>query len=163
MAQSPFSLNLDVVPFFYKFRDSIFGHGFVATVDTTGRAMCEQENGEFVVAGVEPGGLAASGATCDAALHAFRQTFRAVLMEIAAEAPSFDAFHAEVRRFVHETSPATLADWNAAVAAARARADQSPDVARVHPDTPVSVAISCSTDLVPQQNIVDEPSQLIAA
>ena len=163
MALSPFSLDLDVVPFFFKYRDSIFGHGFVAMIETTGRAMCEKEDGEYVVAGVEPGGMAASGATSEAALLAFRQTFRAILIDIAAEAPDFQAFHAEVQRFVHETSPRTVADWNAAVILARAKADQSPDVARVNAETPASVAVSFSTDLVPEQNVIDEPSQLIAA
>lgn len=163
MAQSPFSLDLDVTPFFYRFRDSIFGHGFVAMIDTMGRAMCEVEDGEYIVAGVEPGGLAASGANTDAALAAFRQTFRAVLMDIAAEAPDFDAFHAEVQKFVHETSPATLADWRTAVEVARAKADELPDVARINPDTPASVAISYSTDLVPGQNVLDDPAQLVAA
>lgn len=164
MALSPFSLELDVIPFFFRFRDQIFGHGFVALVETTGRAMCETEpSGEFTVAGVEPGGLAASGDTCEAALQAFRQTFRMVLMDIATEAPTFEAFHAEVRRFIHETSPATLADWATAVEAARVVADRTPGVARVRPDMPVSVAVSCSTDLVPQQNVIDEPSQQVAA
>lgn len=163
MAQSPFSLDLDVTPFFFKFRDAIFGHGFVATIETTGRALCEREDGEFVVAGVEPGGLAVGGPTLDAALHAFRQTFRGILMDIAAEAPNFDEFSAEVRRFVHQTAPATLAEWDRAVQLARGHADRAPDVARVSPNTPVSVAISFSTDLVPQQNILDEPAQLIAA
>lgn len=163
MALSPFSLDLEVVPFFFKFRDSIFGHGFVATVDTMGRAMCETEDGEIVVAGVEPGGLAASGANIDAALAAFRQTFRAVLMDIAAEAPDFDTFHAEVKEFVHQTSPATVAHWDAAVEIARARANELADVARINGDTPASVAVSYSTDLVPGQNVLDDPAQLIAA
>lgn len=163
MALSPFSLELDVTPFFYRFRDSIFGHGFVALVETTGRAMCEREGDAFVVAGVEPGGLAAEGDTREAALNAFRQTFRMVLMDIAAEAPTFEAFHREVRDFVHQTSPATLAHWAAAVELARIKADQTPDVARVRHDMPVSVAVSCSTDLVPQQNVVDDQTQLVAA
>ena len=164
MALSPFMLDLDVIPFFFRFRDQIFGHGFVALVETTGRAMCEkEEGGEFTVAGVEPGGLAASGETRESVLHDFRQTFRMVLMDIATEAPTFEAFHAEVRRFVHETSPATLTDWAAAVERARIVADQTPGVARVRPDMPVSVAVSCSTDLVPQQNVIDDPAQLIAA
>lgn len=163
MALSPFSLDLDVVPFFFRFRDSIFGHGFVATVDTMGRAMCEREGDEYVVAGVEPGGLAASGGNHDAALTAFRQAFRGVLMDIAAEAPDFDTFHDEVRKFVHQTSPATLAHWNAAVAAARAKAADAPDVARINADTPASVAVAYSTDLVPGQNVLDDPAQLIAA
>ena len=112
MTLSPFSLDLDVIPFFFRFRDQIFGHGFVALVETTGRAMCEKEaGGGFTIAGVEPGGLAGCGDTCESALQEFRQSFRMVLMDIATESPTFDAFHSEVRRFIHETSPATLADW----------------------------------------------------
>lgn len=163
MALSPFSLDLEVVPFFFRFRDAIFGHGFVAMIETTGRAMCEFEDDEYIVAGVEPGGLAASGDSRDAALAAFRQTFKAVLIDMASEAPTFDAFHAEVLQFVHQTSPATLKVWAAAVELARLKADQTPDVARVRHDMPVSVAVSCSTDLVPQQNVLDDQTQLIAA
>lgn len=84
-------------------------------------------------------------------------------MDIAAAAPDCNVFHDEVQKFIHETSPATLADWDAAVEAARAKANELPDVARINADTPASAAISYSTDLVPGQNVLDDPAQLIAA
>ena len=89
MAMSPFSLELDSIPLFFRYRDIVFGRGFAATVETSGRALLEREDGEFVMAGVEPGGMAVSGETREAAHEAFRKTFTEVLFDIAADAEGF--------------------------------------------------------------------------
>ena len=92
MPVSPFSLDLDSLPLFFRYRDVVFGRGFAATVETTGRALCVREEDEFVMAGVEPGGMAVGGATREAAQDTFRKMFTTVLFDIAAETETFQAF-----------------------------------------------------------------------
>ncbi len=116
MPSSPFELDLAVIPLFFRYRDVVFGRGFAATVETTGRALGEREGDDYVMAGVEPGGLAAGGATPEEARHAFRRTFTEVLFDLAADAPSFQAFKESVEAFVgtsNDSRSAATAPWPA--------------------------------------------------
>lgn len=162
MALSPFSLDLDSLPLFFRYRDVIFGRGFAATIETTGRALCVREDDEFVMAGVEPGGMAASGATRELAQDAFRKMFTTILFDIAAEEETFDAFKTAVERFVHQTSPAVVDEWNRAVVLSRQAVGADVDVPRQPADMPASVAI-VHTELAPAQNVLSEPEHLVAA
>ena len=162
MALSPFSLELDTLPLFFRYRDVVFGRGFAATVETTGRALCAREDDEFVMAGVEPGGMAAGGATREEAREAFRRHFTLVLFDIAADAASFQAFKEEVEAFVHQTSPATLDEWRRAVDASRLAVGGDLDVPRQPATLPASVVVS-HLELAPEQNRITEPEHLVAA
>lgn len=162
MALSPFSLELDSIPLFFRYRDVVFGRGFAATVETTGRALCVREDGEFTMAGVEPGGMAVSGATRQEAQDTFRKNFTMVLFDIANDADSFQSLKAEVERFVHETSPAVLEEWRQAVEASRQIVGSDVDVPRQPADRPATVEI-LHTELTPTQNIIHEPEHLVAA
>lgn len=161
MALSPFALEIDAIPLFFRYRDVVFGRGFAATIETTGRALCVREDDEFVMVGVEPGGLAASGATRDEAQESFRKHFTLVLFDIAAEATSFQAFKDEVVQFVHQTAPATLEEWQIAVDASRKAVSASLDVARQPANLPSRVVVSHL--LAPEQNILSVPEHLVAA
>ena len=162
MALSPFSLELDSIPLFFRYRDVVFGRGFAATVETTGRVLCVREDGEFIMAGVEPGGMAASGATREDAQAAFRRMFTEVLFDIAGDADSFDAFRLGVEAFVHQTAPATIAEWNRAVEASKAAVPEDVDVPRQTADLPARVVVS-HVELKPEQNRVSDPEHLVAA
>lgn len=162
MPSSPFLLDLDALPLFFRYRDVVFGQGFAATVETTGRALCVRDGDEFLMVGVEPGGLAADGVTSDDARHAFRRMFTTVLYDLAAESPTFDAFKAAVERFVAETAPATLAEWDAAVAHVRRVVDPALDVARQPAGLSAHVKV-VHAELAPTQNVVSEPQHLVAA
>ena len=162
MPSSPFLLDLAALPLFFRYRDVVFGRGFAATVETTGRALVEREGDDYVMAGVEPGGLAAGGATSEEARHAFRRTFTEVLFDLAADAPSFQAFKESVEAFAGETSPATVAAWTAAVADARRLVDSASDVARQPAGLEAGVVV-LHVELAPDQNVVSEPEHLVAA
>lgn len=162
MASSPFELDLAAIPLFFRYRDVVFGKGFAATVETTGRALCVRDGDEHVMAGVEPGGLAAAGETTEAARHAFRRTFTEILFDLAAEAPTFHDFKAAVEAFVAETSPATLSEWDAAVTEARRLVSPATDVAR-QPANLTARVVVVHAELAPEQNIVSEPEHLVAA
>lgn len=162
MALSPFSLDLDSIPLFFRYRDVVFGRGFAATIETTGRALCEREDDEFVMAGVEPGGMAAGGSTREEAQAAFRKTFTEVLFDIAAGAETFQAFKDEVERFVYQTAPATLREWDRAVEASRQAVSRDVEVPRQPADLPARVVVS-HLELAPEQNRITEPEHLVAA
>jgi hypothetical protein len=162
MAVSPFSLDLDAIPLFFRYRDVVFGRGFAATIETTGRALCVREDDEFVMAGVEPGGMAVSGPTREAAQDVFRRTFTEVLFDIAASAETFQAFKTEVERFVHQTAPATIAEWGRAVELSRVAVRRDLQVPRQPADLPASVIVS-HLELAPEQNRISEPEHLVAA
>lgn len=162
MALSPFALEIDAIPLFFRYRDVVFGRGFAATIETTGRALCVREDDEFVMAGVEPGGMAAGGATREEAQEAFRKTFTLVLFDIAADAASFPEFKSEVERFVHQTAPATLEEWRRAVDTSRQTVNEGLDVPRQRADSPASVVVS-HLELAPEQNRITEPEHLVAA
>lgn len=162
MPLSPFALGLDTLPLFFRYRDVVFGRGFAATVETTGRAICIREGDEYVMAGVEPGGMAVSGPSAEAAGAEFRRMFTTVLFDLAAEAPTFQDFSDAVESFVHETSPATIAEWEQAVAAARRLVQPRSDIAKQPAQLPATVAI-VHTELAPTQNVISEPQHLVAA
>lgn len=113
-------------PLFFTYRDRIFGNGFLAEVASHGRILCATEDDERWVYGVEPGGIAATGENEKAALEAYRQSFTNVLVDLAAEAASFDEFHAAVLRFFAEVNHETEADWKRAVEQVRQRAIDLP-------------------------------------
>src|SRR5262245_11297759 len=101
-------------PLLFGFRDLVAGNGYVAGVGiTNGRALLVDEGDGFWMYGVNPGGVAAGGKSLGEAQAEFRTAYKSVLFDLAAEARSFEAFKAEVERFVQETNNPTLAEWDA--------------------------------------------------
>lgn len=98
-------------PLLFGRRELVEGDGFVASVVVSGRAVLTEEDGEFWVEGVTPGGFAASGKSPGEALGEFSVAFRAVLFDIAAGARNLQAFQAEVQKFFEETNVPALRDW----------------------------------------------------
>jgi predicted RNase H-like HicB family nuclease len=107
-------------PLLFSRHELIEGNGFVARVAVSGRALLVDEDGEFWVEGVNPGGFSASGKSPSEALAEFCAAFQAILFDIAAEAKSFEGLQGEVRNFFEETSAPALREWEEAVLAVRA-------------------------------------------
>lgn len=105
-------------PILFGFRDLIAGNGFVAGVTVNGRALLVDEGDGYWMYGVNPGGVAAGGATATEAQSEFRVAYRSVLFDIAAEAMDFATFRTEVERFFNETNEPTKAEWDEAELAA---------------------------------------------
>lgn len=103
-------------PLLFGFRDLIAGNGFFAGVTVAGRALLADEGDGFWMYGVNPGGVAAGGATAAEAQAEFRRMYTSVLFDIAAEAASFEELKAEVEQFFHATNEPTAAEWETAVA-----------------------------------------------
>src|SRR5436305_14223328 len=102
-------------PLLFARRELVEGNGFVARVAVSGRALLADEEDEFWVEGINPGGFAASGKSPSEALAEFGTAFRAVLFDIASGAESFEELRAEVHRFFEETSVPALREWEEAV------------------------------------------------
>jgi hypothetical protein len=111
--------NMSYFPLFFTFRDHVFGNGFLASVISHGRILCATEGDEHWVYGVQPGGIAAPGDNPKLALDAYRQTFTDALIDIAAEAPSFEEFRTAVTKFLEEINVSMEEDWRRAVDAVR--------------------------------------------
>ncbi|HKI00449.1 MAG TPA: hypothetical protein VKK31_00570 [Thermoanaerobaculia bacterium] len=102
-------------PLLFGRHELVEGNGFIARVAVSGRALMTDEEGEFWVEGVNPGGFAASGQSPNEALAEFSTAFRMVLLDIAADVRSFEDFNSEVRKFFAETSEPALREWEEAV------------------------------------------------
>ena len=107
-------------PLLFGRHELVEGNGFIARVAVSGRALLTDEDGEFWVEGVNPGGFAASGKSPNEALAEFSTAFRAVLFDIASEATSFEELRAEVRKFFADTNVPALREWEEAVRQVRA-------------------------------------------
>lgn len=106
-------------PLLFGYRDLVEGRGFVAGVETSGRALLvEEDDGAVCLYGVSPGGLAGVGDSRREAMADFRDGYRTVLYDLAAEARDFEEFRREVERLVTEESD--VEEWTEAVEDVRA-------------------------------------------
>lgn len=112
-----------LLPLLFQFRHAFTARaGFKVGVMMQGRALLEVDSdGEVWLEGVAPAGFAAGDTERDAALRAFESTWCNVLEDIAVHAESFDAFKAECERFLETRVERITADWDAALAAVRAK------------------------------------------
>lgn len=84
-------------PVLFSYRDLVEGRGFVAGVGTSGRALLDKDDdGEVTVNGVSPGGLGGIGGSRREAMADFRDGYRTVLYDLAAEARDFEEFRSHV-------------------------------------------------------------------
>jgi hypothetical protein len=108
-------------PLLFTFHDKIEGDGFIADVETRGRALAVKEEDEtWSIYGVQPGAIAGSGTTPLEAHANFRRTFSTVLFDFVSDAENFADFDRRVHRFFDEDDAASVAEWEAAVDAVRA-------------------------------------------
>lgn len=102
-------------PILFTFREKVSGTRFMAEVIMNGRLLASPEDEGWWMYGVEPGGLAAGGATPTEAFGEFKRVLTSVLYDIAADAKTFEQFSFQVRRFFREKNEASEAEWHEAV------------------------------------------------
>src|SRR5213075_2157779 len=95
-------------PLLFSRREKVEGNGFIARVIVSGRILLTEEDGEFWVEGINPGGFAATGKSANEALAQFCLDFLAILFDIANDAEDFEGFREEVGRFFNDTSAPAL-------------------------------------------------------
>lgn len=110
-------------PVFFNYEEVVKGNGFLAAVQARGRALMVHADGEWWMYGVQPGVLAEGGETFDEARLLFRETFKEILFDLAAEATSFESFKTATEKTLGEINAPMLARWRGAVE--RIRADRT--------------------------------------
>jgi hypothetical protein len=153
-------------PIIFTLRDPVVGRGFLAGVEVNGRALMRKEDEGFWIDGVNPGAVSAGGASRDEALLKFRESYRAILYDIASWAASFENFRAEVERFFWEETPGEAEGWQRAVERLRADSGKAGDwlpVATTYPDPRVSVARIENEQLEPKDNSAERMELAAAA
>ncbi len=156
------------LPLIFTYRDFVYGTGMLAEVRVRGRVLAVKERDGAWMCGVNPGGLAASGATIPEAHAAFRQSFTAILFDIAEDASSFDDFVAQTRQFVNQTNAPVEAAWREAVDAHRANRSvlgtAARDMDELPAETPISIDVVSKTqaDCTTALNELDQEPALAA-
>jgi hypothetical protein len=143
-------------PLLYGLNDVIAGNGFFASVSVSGRALLVDEGDGFWMYGVTPGAIAAGGSTPSEAQLEFRQIYRSVLFDIAAEAQSFDELKAQVEQFFFVTDEATAAEWDAAVIEVREGRVDADWLPKRKADSKTGVKVELLEHAVPTVNALDE-------
>jgi len=128
-------------PLLYARRELVEGNGFVARVAVSGRALLTDEDGDFWVEGINPGGFAANGKSPSEALAELCSTFRAILFDIAADTESFGDFRAAVQKFFDETNAPALREWDEAVQQVKAGKLNAEWLAKRPADTKLGVDV----------------------
>ena len=142
-------------PLLFGYRDLVSGSGFVAGVHADGRALLVQEEDGFWVYGVNPGGLAGSGDSWEAAHEDFRRNFKAALYDLAIEAVSFGQFQELVVDFFEDTNGPTEGEWDRATREIASR-DQRWLQVRKASDHPPRIEVREVSSGDPSANELDE-------
>ena len=99
-------------PLVFRFHDMITGKGFMAEVIMDGRMLLvNEEDGDFWMFGVQPGGVSGGGCGRDAAFREFKMIYLSVLHDIAAESSTFEDFEQGVTEFFSEVNDPNKRDW----------------------------------------------------
>ena len=130
-------------PIIFGFRDVVQGDGYLAGIAVEGRALLhEGDDGAYWIEGVNPGGFSAVGGSHAAVLESFRRSYREILFDIAAEAPSFADFEREVQAFYGGASERVASEWRAAVEDVRAGRTSADWLAKRSADSPSGIEVS---------------------
>ena len=160
-------------PLMFTFRDVISGHGFLAGITLSGRAlMLKEEDGKWWMYGVRPGAIAECGASPEDTFLRFRNAYKEVLFDIAEEQNSFEGFKQEVERFYYQPDNEEELRWEAALACIRVGGMVAPEpfakLPRIAPEnrpTQISVERMDEQDkrFMPSDNVSDTYCLPIAA
>ena len=103
-------------PLFFESGGPIFGDGYVVSVVVRGRVLAtwNEDDGEFVLSGVNPGSLLGFGRTLNEAYQYMVESLRCVLIDIATDAATVQEFRREADDFFETDSPRCRAEWQAA-------------------------------------------------
>lgn len=110
-------------PLFFESGGPIFGDGYVVSVVVRGRVLAtwNEDDGEFVLSGVNPGSLLGFGRTLNEAYQYMVESLRCVLIDIATDAATVEEFRQEAADYFETDAPQCKAEWQAA----RERAQRS--------------------------------------
>lgn len=132
-------------PLLFTYRDTVSGEGFLAGITLSGRALMEEDDGQWWMYGVRPGTIVESGNTPQEAYLRFKNRYKEILFDVANESGTFEAFKQEIERFFSQPDPEEEQRWEEALKAIRGGREVSPpfsDLPRQAPeDRPSGVAV----------------------
>ncbi len=143
-------------PLLFGRRELVEGNGFVARVVVHGRALLVDEDGEFWVEGVNPGGFAAHGATTGEALAQLCEELRTILFDIATGTRTFEEFRLEAERFFAETNETAEAEWKEAVEQVRAGLITADWLEKKPAESPLGISVEQVDQPKASNNKVDD-------
>ena len=151
-------------PIIFGFRDLVQGEGYLAGVAVEGRALIHEEEGEYWIEGVHPGGFSAVGHSPAAVLEDFRRSYREILFDIATDASSFEAFEEEVERFYHGhgASERMFREWQAAVEDVRAGRTDADWLGKRSADLPSEIKVERIQEPSTSNNEVEQGTAVAA-
>lgn len=133
---------LTSLPVLFSFRATLFGPAALIEVRIfNGRALYLEADDEGWLYGVNPGGMAAPGASFKDAHDGFRETLSKILVDLLLPAKSVAEYRAAVARFVAETNESYAAEWNAAVRIARATGMNATGLPTASAESPLRVEV----------------------
>lgn len=119
-------------PFLFSFRDLIAGNGYFANVAVRGRVLLvEEDDHDWWLFGVQPGCVAGGAAERSVALTEFKKNYMSVLIDIAAEAPTYETFAAQVKSLFSQVNEPNAAEWAGALEHLRSGSLKYPGVVSV--------------------------------
>lgn len=160
---APMDTSPKSLPLLFSYRDTLFGPGVLIEVRVfNGRALYVEEADGGWLYGVNPGGMAAPGASLQDAHLAFRQAFSSVLVDLILDTKSEGEFRAVVERFVHETNDAYEAEWRAAVETIRTLAVNPTALPTAPADSPLRVEVVVRQQSQVSDNVAQSDALLAA-
>lgn len=151
-------------PLLFGYHDLVAGEHFVAGVSINGRGLLVQEEEGWWLYGVNPGVLAASGDSREEAILNFRQTWRAILYDLAGDGGDFATFQREVEEVFRQTNRPNEELWQTAaeeISAGRPDAHWLPT--RKASEQPLRVAVDEVSGAGPRANQLDDTTVAAAA
>lgn len=115
-----------VWPLCFKYTGPVFGNGFVAHVELSGRVLAIQETDGVWFNGVTPAAIAVSAATLKDAGPVHRDAMTKVFIDFAEESKTFEEFEAKVQAF-YDQGDDDLKEWKNAVARINAGLEAIPE------------------------------------
>jgi hypothetical protein len=151
------------LPFLFTYRDTLFGNGFIVEVQATnGRALCVSEADRCWMYGVNPGGMSAVGDDPTTAHAAFRRTFSNILVDLALESPTFEAFQRAVNEFFDETNEGYEPEWLEAVQTVRNNDVQLEGIQKAPANSPRFIHVGMKQVVSAEDNRANFQPQLAA-
>lgn len=137
----------------------------MAKIAVQGTALLAHEDGEWVMYGVQPGGISDTGSTPQETHASFRQSFKEVLFDLVEEARDLDDLRRLVERFAYQVNGEQQTEWEAARTAVRAGAQPDDPFAAGLPQERGDVKCSVLVERIeekkttPAGNLLDEYKQ----
>ena len=167
MSDKTAAMTPNAWPLFMNSRAPVAGNGFWAGVTVKGRGLLVLEDDgdgpEYHLYGVNPSGLCARGPSAEEAHKDFLGMLRAVMYDVAEEAPDFGSFKGRLEALVRETNGFYEERWQEALNLVRSQAIDLPGAAREPGESPPFVEVVRISEPKPADNPECSPLMIAAA